>query len=393
MAIDSEASMLPIVTALARAGWFLARVWRVVFGVLLCHTPVTAVLVLGWSYRFQQRVVLRHWFRNRPGDRSAGGFSAFVRADGRLAHFSDWPNWIVGRPPPRTENVVGFRRVVAFVAALFGRASGSLWANLRLGAQALLAIWSVTLPILLLLLIAWWSGWQNSFTKGYEQAWVGRAIGVAAVGAFAIVMAYLPMAQARHAATGDWRGFYQLGVIGTLINQRRCAYFGLTALLAVLWIAIGGLRVLPILFPHVIAGFEDMGHARALQAAEPIYLLAIAFCFAAMLATRTIAARIYAGALLRAVHSRRLPVDALAPVERVTLSRLNMLEPGVIAERRPGGRLRRLARGLARFLAAAALPLIWIGVALSLFVTQFFNYDWLNWLNQPLVHLPWLHRP
>lgn len=386
----------PLMTAFFRTAWFLGRVWRLLFGLLLCLAPVTAVLVVGWSYRLQQRVVLRQWFLRRTA--GAEGmpsvhFSAFLLEDERLAGFADWPNWIIGRAGPRREHVGKRQRILNFFADLFWRASGSLWINLRLGMQALLTVWAVTLPIGLMWLLAWWSGWQNSFTKGYEQAWVGPVLGLSAIAVFVIVMVYVPMAQARHAATGQWRTFFQLRTIRLLIAERRTAYLGLTALIAVFWVLLGGMRALPMLFPHIISGFEDMSRARALQAAEPLYLLATAACFAAILGARAVAARVYAGAILSALNAGRLTLSELAPVERVTLTRLNLLNGAIDGKERPNGRLRRIWRRVLEGLVVIAVPAIWIAVAVSIFITQFLHYDWAGWLNHPIIHLPWLHRP
>jgi hypothetical protein len=386
----------PLLTAFLRTAWFLGRVWRLLFGLLLCLAPVTAVLVVGWSYRLQQRMVMRQWFLRRGAGAEGiptAHFSVFVREDERLAGFADWPNWIIGRASPRREPAGRRERVMNFFADLFWRASGSLWINLRLGMQALLSVWAVTLPIGLIWLLAWWSGWQNSFTKGYEQAWVGPVLGLSAIGVFVIVMIYVPMAQARHAATGDWRTFFQLRPIRLLIAERRAAYLGLTALIAVFWVVLGGMRALPMIFPHIISGFEDMSRARALQAGEPFYLMATAACFVAILAARAVAARVYAGAVLSALGAGRLAMSELAPAERVMLTRLNLLNGAPDVKERPNGRLRRLGRRLLEALVVIAVPAIWIAVAVSIFVAQFLHYDWAGWLNHPIIHLPWLHRP
>ena len=384
----------PMMAAIIRTAWFMGRAWRLLFGLLLCLAPVTAVLVVGWSYRLQQRMVLRQWYLRRAAAAdSPARFSAFVREDERLAGFADWPNWIIGRAAPRHEPAGRRQRIANFFTDLFWRASGSLWINLRLGMQALLTVWAVTLPVGLLWLLAWWSGWQNSFTKGYEQAWVGPILGMSAIGVFVIVMIYLPMAQARHAATGDWRCFFQLRPIRLLIAERRAAYLGLTALIAAFWVLLGGMRALPMLFPHIIDGFEDMTRARALQAAEPFYLLATAVCFAAVLGARAVAARVYAGAMLSALSAGRIALPELAPAERVTLARLNLQSGIPDGKQRADGRLRKLGRRALEALVIIAVPALWAVVAISVFVTQFLHYDWAGWLNHPIIHLPWLHRP
>ena len=79
------------------------------------------------------------------------------------------------------------------------------------------------LPVGALWLLSWWGGWQNSFHKGYEQAWVGPVVGLLGIGLFLPVMTYVPLAQARQAATGSWRAFWDLSLIRRLARARRSA--------------------------------------------------------------------------------------------------------------------------------------------------------------------------
>ena len=179
MVIDTHPADAPIDSRFKKTTLILGRVWRIVFGIVLCQAPVTAVLALGWSYRFLRREAFRCWFRAARAEAQRGDFAAFVADDPKLAGVALWPNWINGQgykptPPDKLDKM----RLVAWHAGvLFERATGSLWSNLRTGVKALLTLWMVTLPAGLLWLIAWWSGWNNSFSKGYEQAWVGSRIG------------------------------------------------------------------------------------------------------------------------------------------------------------------------------------------------------------------------
>ena len=67
--------------------------------------------------------------------------------------------------------------------------------NVKLGVGAIFNTWVLTLPACGLWLFAWYDGWNNSFTKGYEQAGVGPGTELLGVGLFIAAMLYVPMAQ------------------------------------------------------------------------------------------------------------------------------------------------------------------------------------------------------
>ena len=136
-------------TALTRPTYRPGRLTRLVgflvngvIGTVLCTGPVTAVIALGWLTRRQG-----HFARDRFGAAEEG------------------PGWLFG---PREVNGRPTGRLA--------RAVGGLAANIRSGLMALSALLAWTLPFTLLWLGAWWAGWENSFNKGYEQAFVGPSV-------------------------------------------------------------------------------------------------------------------------------------------------------------------------------------------------------------------------
>ena len=48
---------------------------------------------------------------------------------------------------------------------------------------------------------------------------------------------------------------------------------------------------------------------------------------------------------------------------------------------------------VATVLCYAVSLAIWLAIVFSVFVAQFLNYQWLSWLNQPVLMLPWLGLP
>jgi hypothetical protein len=158
----------------------LASVARFAVGVILCLTPVTAILVLGWLMRLMQR----------EEDHARKGMQGAARGE----HAPRLPHWITAQTPNS--------------ASLLARWFGSLVDNLRQGLAALAALAVGTLPFTLLWLLSWWGGWDNSFNTGYEQAWVGRTIGLIGVAIALPLLARLPMALAHQAAEGRIGAFF-----------------------------------------------------------------------------------------------------------------------------------------------------------------------------------------
>ena len=138
-----------------------------IVGTLLCLSPITSILALGWIIRRMHLSI-----RRRNGDAGAV------------------PGWILG------ERGSGW----------LGRLIGGLAANIRVGLSGALSLGLVSLLFTLPWLLAWWAGWDNSFNKGYEQAWAGPALFFTGIGAYLFVMLHLPMALAHQAATGTLAG-------------------------------------------------------------------------------------------------------------------------------------------------------------------------------------------
>ncbi|HLQ18187.1 MAG TPA: hypothetical protein VK146_04335, partial [Tabrizicola sp.] len=150
---------------LARLGRFLLNG---AIGILLCTGPVTALIALGWLTRRQG-----HLARDRFGAAE------------------ETPGWLLG---PREADGRPTGRLA--------RAMGGLAANIRTGLLGLTACFAWTLPFTLLWLGAWWAGWENSFNKGYEQAFVGPAVFLLGGLLAALILPALPLVLA-HLATED----------------------------------------------------------------------------------------------------------------------------------------------------------------------------------------------
>lgn len=349
---------------------WLRRLLNAAVGALLCQTPPTAVLAVGWTQRAMRRAIVRSWHEG-AGD---GPFEDFARADESTRDAARIPGWLAAELPE-----AGWRARLAGLAR-----------NARQGAAVTLNTWVLTLPGCGLWLFAWYDGWNNSFTKGYEQAFVGPGVGLLGVALFILAMLYVPMAQARQASTGRWRSFYDFGLVAGLVRQRWWACVRLAALYSVLSIPVMALKTAPIGFDRsdTYAGLSD---AEVLEALQNYFFLAALFVFSAFVWVRLAAARIYAAALVEGVRAGAVLPDALGERERTTLSRLDLLHTEPAASRHPIVRAVRGTTRLAwRTAAVAAAALVWFSFVAQIFVSEFLNYHPLvGWLNQPLVQLPW----
>jgi hypothetical protein len=327
--------------------------------------------------------VLRAWWKRSRLREEGLAFADLVESMATTEGLAQWPNWFVAprAARPRTPR------------SLFARLFGSLWLNAKLGVQATFNVWVLTLPGCFLMLAAWYFGWNNSFYKVYEEHALGFATGLFGVFAFIAAMFYVPLAQARQAATGNWRSFYQFGLVWRLVRQRPFGCAGLAALYA---LANAPLAVLQIARYFLVQG-EGEAYFAALSDAELVqflnrYFLAAGFLlFPAYVLLRLAAARVYAAAVLREVRAAEGP-PALGWTEREALVRLEL------AERPEPARRYLLVRAvgwtasrMGRATAAVLCFVLWFSLAAQVFVAQFVNYVPVRgWLNQPLVQLPWI---
>lgn len=162
---------------LARLGQFLASG---VIGSVLWNAPVTAIIALGWLAR-------------RSDHLARDLFGAVAEA----------PGWLLG---PREKGSIA-------------RAFGGLASNIRAGLVALTALLAWTLPFTLLWLGAWWAGWENSFNKGYGQAFVGPSVFLFGALLAAIIVPVLPLMLAHLATEHRLSAAFELRRLRALVAQ------------------------------------------------------------------------------------------------------------------------------------------------------------------------------
>jgi hypothetical protein len=362
--------------------------WKLLAGTALCQFPVTSILVVGWTYRVMHRAAVKRWWKRSPLRAEGTSFHEFLQADASTAAHARWPNWML-RPRAAMEAAPSGRgRIRRTTSRLFG----SLWLNAKVGVQGIFNTWVLTMPACVLWLFAWYDGWNNSFNKGYEQAAVGPLTGLLGVALFIAAMLYVPMAQARQAATGSWRAFFHFRLLGRIIRERPLGCLGLAVLYSVLSLPVTALKTAPEFFPQMNRALEDAGDAAIRDLLVTYFFWASAGLLVCYVTLRLAAARLYASALLSTLRSGRIAAGQLEPHERACLVRLHVLPAPPPSE---CGVLLRSATWTARkttlTLIAVLVVVIWFSFVAQIFISEFLNYHPVTgWLNQPLVQLPWL---
>jgi hypothetical protein len=244
----------------------------------------------------------------------------------------------------------------------------------------------------------WYDGWNNSFNKGYEQFSVGPATSWFGIFIFAVAMVYVPMAQARQAITGEWRSFYQWGLVWRLVRLRWLQSLGIAAVYALVSFPILILRAGA---PYIQGKAQKLSaeqlmalpYDQVVQSLNQYYLWCALLILPAFVLVRWLAARNYAAGIALAIKRGLIAAFGLSDFERGALARLNMLEP---APAPPRHILLRMVARIWRFglrsAAITAIFLVWVIYIFELYVAQFFHYiPGVGWLNHCLVQLPWFH--
>ena len=299
---------------------------NLIFGTACCLTPVTAVIALGWLMRYMRSV-------------------AADRMDG-VEQVNESIGWIMG---PKGHG-------------LFLRCFGGFCRNIIVGVGGALSLLLVTLPFTGLWTLSWWAGWENSFNKGYEQAWVGPTVGLTGVAIGLWVMAHLPIALAHQAVENRWFALFELRRVRQLVGLAGWRYVVLSLVMVFFALPIFAARGLPVFAEGIIPGFADFSEDKVKQVAGAIVVIKAMYVFCALVFLRRWAARIYAVAVNRSRH--------------------------VVPEK--GIEQTKKANWFLRTPHLLILFVIWFGFVALIFVGQFLNNSWVFWINHPFLVLPWL---
>ncbi len=315
--------------------WFT----KFIVGVLFCLTPLTAVLVLGWLSRFMRRSII-------------------LKLDPSVK--VSRPNWI-------------FSETSSFLSNFTSISGSALWKNIKSGFAALSAITIISFPYCALWLLSWWAGWDNSFNKGYEQAFVGPMVAVSGIVFAFCAWTYLPFALAHQAAEERWLAFFEFRKIRQLI---RMSGRGLI-LVALLYLILAGfiflVRSIPVFMEHIYPAVLSYTPEQMKKFIDGYFFWMTFLLFAGLVILRSVTGRVYASAARRCVFYYQSEWKDTFAAQTL---KQDVADPG-----KPWF--------LSSVLYFIVLILCWPAVVFLIYAGQFFNHDWYLWVQHPLFQLPW----
>ncbi len=250
------------------------------------------------------------------------------------------------------------------------RLLSGLAANIREGVMAAVSLALATAPFTVIWLLSWWAGWENSFSKGYEQAFVGPLLGLVGVAVFCVLMIWMPLALAHQAVENRALALFEWRMVRSAVRHTGWGYLVFTVVAVFVALPIFAGRGLVTFASGIVPGFDEMTADEIASLAGTIDLALASYVFLALVFLRGWSARIYATAVSRALVGPEAALWQSSP----------------LAEGSPGG---RRAWKVTHWIRLALAALIWFGLAAQIFVAQFLNHDWHLWLTHPFLLLPW----
>ena len=328
-------------TALPRSRGAPGRMARVASGLLtllvgavLCAAPVTSLLALGWLSRQMA------W-----------------RVQQQFGMAAEAPGWILGA------------RDAGRGAGRWEQALGGLSANISGGVRSLTALLAWSLPFTALWLGAWWAGWENSFNKGYEQAFAGPSVFVAGLGVAAVLIPVIPVMLAHMAAEGRLAAAFQIRRICGVIAMSGWRFAGLAALTFLAGLPFIGVHGFIMLAPGAFPAIAAMTLEQIADLRGWLAIGTAGYTFSALWVLRSLAARLYAHGASRAAGLRPGLWDGSLAAEVAMPARARS----------------RVLTGLWVGIAMAAGA----GIVAQIVVAQFINHAWWRWVFHPVFALPW----
>ena len=361
------------------AVWVLHLFW--VLLLLICiQAPIVSILVFGWMYTLMRALGLRMWQRR----------VTIAEMDPALS----MQHQPFANPLLLTPQQVLLRRDRSLMNSLLFSVScvvrniTGLWV---FGLQIFLNTAIFLVPIGMLWSFSWWGGWNNSFFKGYESYAVGPSLGFTGVMLFCVVMLYVPLAQARHAITGQWRAFWDVRMIRQIIGARPFACLFLALAFAIAQVPVMLLKSIPFQFTETVAHYDVMTDAQVHDLSQAYFFYCGIYILLAALLLKYWAMRIYTKGILKLIHKDVVRAEQLSGCEAQALDSFGISDVGKCAE----GAWKRVVKWPLQTLCLIACLLLWFSFVGQLYFAQFLKYDsngyGKGWVNQPLIHLPWFN--
>ncbi len=353
--------------------------WSLAMCLLCCQGVLTSIVALGWLYRWVRYTISKRLF--------------YLSSKNTQTNWHQWAS--------QQEDIISLQDSPKFFQmqrvkpgskpGWFKRQFHSLGVSSCQGMAGILTIWSLTLGPCIIWALAWYTGWHISFNKIYEHSVTGFTIGSLALIVFSLLMLYIPIAQARHAFTGDWQEFYNFRMIRVLVCHRPLALFFLSIGYTITNGFVTLFKVLPAFFTAMDPTLEELSAVEALEHLSRYYFYTGLLLFLALFILKTWAGRIYAGSL---VHLWRHGLVERCDFHEQESCFLEALGIDYDSQISPYARWQRILMKIGmigyRGILTGAMILSWSLFNFLPFVSEFGHHvPPSGLLNQPLVQLPY----
>jgi hypothetical protein len=370
---------------LFKTGRVLVNVIKIFLGALFAQKVLGALLVAGFTNRILERAVYKSWWK-RSSLKETVSFQRFLQDHVPGMPRTTLPHWF-SAPDPLISNDRFFRKQFRRIRTFFGNLTGYL----RNGFTTVLHSFLVTGPGLVLMAFGWYSGWQNSFNKGYEHALVGPALSLAGLLYVVTVFCYLPLAQANLVSKKNWKAFYEIQFIRRLLRSSLVPSARLALWYLLVFVIVNILAILPNT-PDLNAQAQALDPEHLEQFVKRYFLACGLFFFPALCVLKNRAGTVYGVALLRSLNSGLITEEEITEEQWFILNALNLMEPSPQQPSKWWSRALKFATE--KTLRAVVFGFIfgtWFLFAGWIYIAQFFHFRgaW-GWLNQPVLQLPWI---
>ena len=355
--------------------------WLLLVCTIWCQTLLTSILALGWVYRWVRYRVSQRLFQHSPMAEQTT-WQQFASNLESFTPVRDIPNLFRRQPGIASPQNSGFKCIHDWLHAC--------WLNFRVGLGGILTTWVLTLFPCVIWAISWYTGWHISFTKMYEESATGASLGFSGLLILTVIMLYVPLAQARHAFTGDWRSFFNWRFITTLLWRRPLQLFLLAIGYVMVNVVLTIFKALPTFLPTMNPALENLSAIEALEFLDQYYFYTGGIAFLLFLALRTIGGNIYSSAVLEIWFQAALKPEAF---HREEIRLFELLEISYGSGYQKPGLVKKIwkipVNVTYRGTMLTLTILVWSIFNFIPFVSEFFNYYPVRgFLNQPLVQLP-----
>lgn len=357
----------------------IITIWLATF---LSQYLLTGIILLGWTYRWVAYGIKRRLFALSPLVKTSTWKNFIERENNRDKVDYDFPKFLVISGQNNCFNYP----IIKGIYSLFC----SSYFHFKVGLSAAIFTEIMTFIPCLLWSYAWHIGWHISFNKMYEESAIGSSLGFLGIILFAIIMFYVPLAQARYSLTQDWKSFFGFKLIIKWIFRRPLQLFFLGSGYLISSIIFLFIKTIPTFLTANNPTLEQLTSSQALQFLNDYYFWTGIIALALFFSLKIIAGVIYAGVLVETWHQQSFPSQELHEQEVYLLKKLDI----------PRKCFQKKTKILTNFfLFSLSLSyrgclfllsfLIWFLFSFTPFISEFFHYyPQRGFLNQPLVQIP-----